>query len=224
MTTPIVLSWSGGKDSALALQQLLGDPAWRIVALLTCITNEYERISMHGVRREILHAQAQRLKLPLIAVRLPAQASNAIYESAFSQALDQARALSPDLNTIAFGDLHLADVRAYRERLLGPLNWNAHFPLWGEDTDKLAQRFISDGFRAALCCVDTQQLGAEFCGREFDAHLLADLPPACDPCGENGEFHTCVYACPMWSEPLRLQHGEKQLRNDRFEYVDIKML
>lgn len=224
MTTPVLLSWSGGKDSALALQHLLGDPSCQVVGLSTCITDGYDRISIHGVRREILHAQAQRLNLPLIEARIPAQASNAIYESAFAQALARARNRNPGLNTIAFGDLFLADVRAYRERLVESLKWKAHFPLWGEDTTGLARRFVSAGFRAIVCCVDTQQLDADFCGRQFDAQFLDELPPSCDPCGENGEFHTCVHAAAMWSEPLHLQRGERQLRDDRFEYVDLKML
>ncbi len=160
MTTPILLSWSGGKDSALALQRLRNDPDWHVAGLLTTITQEYDRISIHGVRRSILHAQADALGLPLIEVSIPPQASNEIYESAFAHALQEAGSYSTGLSTVAFGDLYLADVRAYRERLIEPLGWKAHFPLWGENTCKLAQRFIDEGFRAILCCVDTQQLDA----------------------------------------------------------------
>ena len=221
MTTPLLLAWSGGKDSALALQRLLGDPRWRVEGLLTTITSEYDRISIHGVRRSILHAQAKRLALPLIEARIPPQASNAIYEIAFANALAEARARTSGLDTIAFGDLYLADIRAYREQQLARLAWRGHFPLWGEDTAHLARRFIADGHRALLCCVDTQQLDATFCGREFDADFLNELPRSCDPCGENGEFHTCVYAGPLWREPLALAHGERMLRNARFQYVDL---
>lgn len=224
MTTPILLSWSGGKDSALALQRLRSDPNCEVVGLLTSVTQEYDRVSIHGVRRSILHAQAGCLRLPLIEASIPPLASNEIYEAAFAQALDSARASFPQLSNIAFGDLYLADVRAYRERLIERLGWKAHFPLWGEDTSKLAQRFIGEEFRAITCCVDTQQLDAEFCGREFDANLLSDLPASCDPCGENGEFHTCVYAGPAWREPMRLQRGDRVLRDGRFEFVDLKLL
>jgi uncharacterized protein (TIGR00290 family) len=219
--TPLLLAWSGGKDSALALQRLLVDPRWNVTGLLTTVTTEYDRISIHGVRRSILHTQAERLALPLIEARIPAQASNALYETAFAGALDEARTHTPDLDTIAFGDLYLADIRAWREQQLAHLGWRGVFPLWGEDTARLARRFIADGFRAILCCVDTQQLDTAFCGREFDAQLLADLPPTCDPCGENGEFHTCVYAGPLWREPLALSQGERVLRDGRFQYIDL---
>jgi uncharacterized protein (TIGR00290 family) len=221
VTTPLLLAWSGGKDSALALQRLLGDPRWRVEGLLTTVTAEYDRISIHGVRRSILHAQAERLRLPLIETRIPPQATNDVYETAFANALDEARARTPGIDTIAFGDLYLADVRAYREHQLARCGWRGHFPLWGEDTMRLARRFIADGHRAILCCVDTQRLDAAFCGREFDADLLDELPPSCDPCGENGEFHTCVYAGPLWCEPLNLARGERVLRDGRFQYIDL---
>jgi uncharacterized protein (TIGR00290 family) len=221
MSAPILLAWSGGKDSALALQRLLGDPRWKVAGLLTTVTAGYDRISIHGVRRTILHAQAGRAGLPLIEARIPPQASNEIYERAFANALDEARTRMPGIDTIAFGDLYLADIRAYREQQLACCGWHGHFPLWGEDTAQLARRFIADGFRAVLCCVDTTQLDAAFCGREFDAALLDDLPSSCDPCGENGEFHTCVHATPMWRAPLLLERGEHVLREQRFEYVDL---
>ena len=223
MSIPLLMAWSGGKDSALALHRVLGDPRWRVGGLLTTVTSDYERISMHGVRRSILHAQAERLQLPLFEARIPAQASNEIYEAAFAAALGEARAHAPGLDTIAFGDLYLADIRRYREQHLARLGWRVHFPLWGEDTTRLAHRFIADGHRAILCCVDTRQLDATFCGREFDTQLLADLPTACDPCGENGEFHTCVYAGPLWREPIELTRARQVLRDARFEYVDLAL-
>ncbi len=218
---PVLLAWSGGKDSTLALERLLGDPQWRVAGLLTTVTAGYERIAIHGVRRSILHAQVTRLGLPLIEAEIPPQASNEIYEAAFSSALDRAREHDPGIADIAFGDLYLADVRAYRETMLARLGWRGAYPLWGEDTSRLARYFIDRGYRAILSCVDTQQLAAEFCGREFDATLLSELPPSCDPCGENGEFHTCVYAGPLWSEPLALACGERVLREQRFQYVDL---
>jgi uncharacterized protein (TIGR00290 family) len=221
VTAPLLLAWSGGKDSALALARLRADPRWTVVGLLTTVTANYERISIHGVRRAIALAQAERLGLPLVEARIPPAASNAVYEAAFAAALDEARAATPGLATIAYGDLHLADVRAYRERQLERCGWRGEFPLWGEDTARLARRFVADGWRAVLCCVDTEQLDAAFCGREFDAALLDALPPSCDPCGENGEFHTCVYAGPLWREPIALARGERVRRDDRFEYVDL---
>ncbi|MDR3390012.1 MAG: ATP-binding protein [Rudaea sp.] len=221
MSTPILLAWSGGKDSTLALERLLDDPQWRVAGLLTTVTSGYERIAIHGVRRSILHAQVAALGLPLIEAEIPPQASNEIYEAAFAGALTRACVRDPDIAHIAFGDLFLADVRAYREAMLARLGWGGVYPLWSEDTSRLARHFIDRGYRAILSCVDTQQLGADFCGREFDASLLAELPTSCDPCGENGEFHTCVYAGPLWRKPLALKRGERVLRDGRFEYVDL---
>jgi len=221
MSTPVLMAWSGGKDSTLALERLLSDASYRVAALVTTVTAGYDRIAIHGVRRSILRRQVAGLGLPLIEAEIPPQASNEIYEMAFAQALDRARADEPALDTIAFGDLCLADVRAYREALLQRLGWKGLYPLWGENTSSLARYFVERGYRAILSCVDTQQLDAGFCGRDFDATLLADLPPSCDPCGENGEFHTCVYAGPLWREPLALRRGERVLREGRFQYVDL---
>lgn len=218
---PVLLAWSGGKDSTLALERLLGDAHWRVTGLLTTVTAQYERIAIHGVRRAVLHAQAAELGLPLFEAEIPAQASNEIYEETFARALTRARAREPGLAHIAFGDLYLADVRAYREAMLGRLGWHGAYPLWGEDTAKLARHFIDCGHRAILTCVDTQQLDAAFCGRDYDTTLLADLPASCDPCGENGEFHTCLHASPLFSAPIGLTRGERVLRDGRFQYVDL---
>jgi uncharacterized protein (TIGR00290 family) len=221
MSTPLLVGWSGGKDSTLALERLLGDAQWQVVGLLTTVTGVYDRISIHGVRRSILHAQAAALDLPLFETTIPPQASNEIYESAFADGLARARALHADLDTVAFGDLFLADVRAYREAQLARLDWRGVFPLWGEDTARIARTFVARGHRAILCCVDTTQLDAAYCGRDYTARLLADLPSSCDPCGENGEFHTCVHDGPLFSAPLRLERGERVLRDRRFEYIDL---
>lgn len=221
MSTPVVLAWSGGKDSTLALERLLDDARWRVVALLTTVTSGYDRIAIHGVRRSILRRQVDALGLRLIEAEIPPQASNEVYEAAFAAALMRTRDEEPNVATIAFGDLYLADVRAYREALLARLGWRGLFPLWGEDTTRLAHHFIARGYRAILTCVDTQQLDAEFCGREFDAAFNTDLPATIDPCGENGEFHTCVYAGPLWPQPLTLVRGERVRRDDRFEYIDL---
>jgi len=221
VTTPVVLAWSGGKDSTLALERLFNDERWRVTALLTTVTSGYDRIAIHGVRRSILHRQVDGLGLRLIEAEIPPGSSNETYEHAFADALMQARADDTAIETIAFGDLFLADVRAYREAMLTRLGWRGLFPLWGEDTTLLAHRFIRHGYRAILSCVDTEQLDAAFCGRDFDESLLADLPASVDPCGENGEFHTCVYAGPLWREPIPLERGERVLRDARFQYVDL---
>jgi uncharacterized protein (TIGR00290 family) len=223
VTTPVALAWSGGKDSSLALAALRADPAVDVVALLTTITGEYDRISMHGVRRSILEAQVAELGLPLIEATIPAAASNPIYEHAFAAALDMLRRGHSTLRHLAFGDLFLTDVRAYRERLLAPLGWVPIFPLWGKDTARLARGFVDQGYRAILTCVDTTQLDPEFAGREFDGALLDELSETVDPCGERGEFHTCVYAGPIFRRPLSLQRGERVLRDGRFEYCDLRL-
>lgn len=219
--TPVIVSWSGGKDSALVVHQLRRDPRYEIVGLVTTITAEYDRISMHGIRRAILAAQVAELGLPLFETAIAPAATNAAYEAAFLAALAQARAALPGAHTIAFGDLFLADVRAYRERLLAGREWQPLFPLWGLDTAVLARRFVTDGFRAILCCVDTEQLGAEWAGRELDHTLLDALPHGVDPCGERGEFHTCVYAGPIFRAPLALVRGACVRRDRRFEYCDL---
>jgi uncharacterized protein (TIGR00290 family) len=219
--TDVVLAWSGGKDSTLTLARLLADPQYRVVALLTTITSRYDRISIHGVRRSVLEAQVGALGLPLIEASIPPAATNAEYESAFGSALRTARERWPGLDRIAFGDLFLTDVRTYRETLLPALGWRGIFPLWGEDTAALAEHFVREGYRAILTCVDTSQLSPEFAGREFDAALLADLPATVDPCGERGEFHTCVYAGPPFTHALSLAPGERVRRDERFEYCDV---
>ncbi len=221
--TPIVVAWSGGKDSALLVERLRAEGRHEIVALVTTVTAAFDRVSIHGVRRRILHAQAESLGLPLVEAYLPFPASNAIYDSVFAGALEAVRAARPGVRTIAFGDLFLEDVRAYRERTLPPLGWQPIFPLWEEPTGRLARRFIADGFRAVLCCVDTEQLEPAFAGREFDEALLDDLPPTVDPCGERGEFHTCVYEGPIFEEALELKRGERVLREERFEYCDLEL-
>ena len=217
----VVLAWSGGKDSTLALAALRADPRYRVVALLTTVTREYDRISIHGVRRAVLEAQINALGLPLIEASMAAGASNTEYEAAFTLALRTAQLRWAGLRSIAFGDLFLSDVRAYREALLDSLGWTGVFPLWGEDTAALAQQFIRTGYRAILTCVDTTQLAPEFAGRQFDASFLAALPGTVDPCGERGEFHTCVYAGPQFARPLSLVTGERLRRDERFEYCDV---
>ena len=221
MCEPIILSWSGGKDSSLALAALRADPAVEVVGLLTSVTRGYERISIHGVRRSLLAAQAASLGLPLTEVTLEPECSNADYEAAFHSAAYQLQRAHPSLERIAFGDLFLADVRDYRERLLAPLQLRGYYPLWGTDTAQLAYEFIDAGFRARVVCVDTTQLAAEFAGRAFDHALLADLPSSVDPCGEGGEFHTFVSDGPIFRTSIPYEVGPVVIRDERFAYCDL---
>lgn len=219
--TPILLAWSGGKDCLMALQRLRADTHWQVVALLTTVNRTYDRIAMHGVRRAILEAQAESLGLPLLAVEMDWPGSNEAYEEAHARALAEARMRWPGVRHCAFGDLFLQDVRDYRVRQLGRAEWRAVFPIWGEDTAELSRRFVAEGHRAMLCCVDTQQLDAAFCGRAYDGALLDALPVGVDPCGERGEFHTLSCGGPLFRTPLRLRRGESVLRDERFQFTDF---
>jgi uncharacterized protein (TIGR00290 family) len=214
----LALSWSGGKDSALALHELRQQSGPHPRALITTVTADYGRISMHGVRRELLSRQAQAAGLALVEVEIPAACSNDVYEERIGQAL--AEAPLAEAETIAFGDLFLADIRAYREERLSRVGRQAIFPLWGRDTNALAHEFIDAGFEAILVCVDPRQLDSSFAGRRFDAELLADLPPDVDPCGENGEFHTFVYAGPIFSAPIACEVGAT-VERDGFVFCDV---
>jgi uncharacterized protein (TIGR00290 family) len=220
--TPVLVSWSSGKDSTLALERLLADPRVRVTGLVTTVSPQFDRVSIHGVRRVIVRRQAELLTLPLTEVELPPSPSNATYEAAFAAALAGLRNAQPGLETIAFGDLFLEEVREYRERLLARLGWTGLYPLWGEPTAALAEYFIDRGYRAVLTCVDTTQLDASFAGREFDRELLRELPAGVDPCGERGEFHTCVYSGPLFREAIPLSRGERVLRDGRFQYCDLE--
>ena len=219
--TPSLLAWSGGKDCLMALQRLRADPHWQVVALLTTVNRTYERIAMHGVRRDILDAQAAALELPLLVVEMDWPGSNEAYEQAHANALAQARMRWPGIRHCAFGDLFLQGVRDYRVRQLGKAEWRAAFPIWGEDTAALSRRFVAEGHQAMLCCVDTQQLEASFCGRAFDGALLDALPAGVDPCGERGEFHTLSFGGPLFRAPLALRKGESVLRDERFQFTDF---
>jgi uncharacterized protein (TIGR00290 family) len=218
---PVLLSWSGGKDSALALQALSANPEYRVAGLVTAVTRGYDRISIHGVRRELLEAQAASVGLPLHLIHLEPGCSNQDYERAFHEGLRQAGSLTPGCSHLAFGDLFLQDVRTYRERLLEGSGWTPLFPLWEVETAALARRFVDDGFEARLVCVDTTLLDGEFAGRAFDLALLRDLPAAADPCGERGEFHTFVSNGPGFSRPVGYVTGERVLRDERFMYCDL---
>ena len=218
---PLVLSWSGGKDSALALARLRADPSVEVVGLMTTVTAGYDRVSIHGVRRTLLHAQADALGLPVLEVTLQPQSSNEAYERATADALGEVRQRWPDVRRLAFGDIFLADVRQYREALVGGLGFGSVFPLWGEPSQALADEVIARGFAARLVCVDTQALPAAFAGRAYGAELLRDLPAGTDPCGERGEFHTFVSDGPGFRAPVRYETGEVVLRDDRFAFCDL---
>lgn len=218
---PVFLSWSGGKDSALTHAALAQSSEFEVVGLLTSVTRGYDRISVHGVRRSLLHAQAESLGLPLQEILLEPSCTNEAYEAAFHRGLHAIRNECPDVRHIAFGDLFLEDVRTYRERLLAGSGFDPVFPIWGANTAELARRFIDDGFSARLVCVDTTQLDESFAGREFDPALLADLPSSADPCGERGEFHTFVSSGPGFRRAVVYATGERVLREQRFMYCDL---
>lgn len=216
--TPIIMCWSGGKDSSLALHELLQSPEYEVKGLLTTVTETYDRISMHGVRRELLRQQAESIGLPLTEIPIPPQCVNETYQNRMKDACLTYKAQG--INHMAFGDLFLEDIRSYRDAQLRQVEMQAVYPVWGLDTRQLAHDFITRGFRAYLCCIDPKQLDPRFCGREFDAGLLNDLPVSCDPCGENGEFHTFVYDGPIFKQPIPCAKGEVVLR-DHFWFCDV---
>ena len=214
----VALSWSGGKDSALALHALGNTPGVRVEALLTTVTRDFDRISMHGVRRALLEVQAASLGLPLWLNFISKGAGNAEYESSMAETFTACRAKG--INTVAFGDLFLEDIRAYRDKLLSEHQMQGLYPVWRRDTDRLICEFLDDGFRTPVVCVDPKQLDPSFVGRVIDEQFLADLPPGVDPCGENGEFHTFVFDGPLFAEPIGFSFGEIVCR-DGFWFCDL---
>jgi len=220
MRKPILLSWSGGKDSAFTLHTLRSSPDFEPAGLLTTITEDYDRISIHGVRRELLERQAAAIGLPLRTVLIPRDCPNEIYEDRLAATLGEVKAQG--IHHVAFGDLYLEDIRAYREGQMAALGLAPVFPVWGRDTTELAHEIIRLGFRAVLVCVDTDVLDPVFAGRSFDDDLLRDLPADVDLCGENGEFHTFVHAGPIFREPLAVQLGRLEGRG-RFWFRDLEM-
>ena len=216
---PAILSWSGGKDSALALHVLRQDARYEVQALLTSVNQHYGRISMHGVRETLLDAQAEAIGLPLHKIRLSERSSNEEYEQKLRAALENFKARG--IRHVAFGDLFLEDIRRYRERNLARLHMECLFPLWQRPTPELAREFLALGFRAVLCCVDGEALDGGFSGREYDERLLRQLPPGTDPCGENGEFHTFVYAGPVFRHAIHFMRGERVKRDERFHFCDL---
>jgi uncharacterized protein (TIGR00290 family) len=214
----ILLSWSSGKDSAWALEIMRRDAAIEVCGLLTTLNSEFDRVAMHGTRRSVLEAQAAAAHLPLWIVPLPWPCTNDVYESRMSEVCR--RAVSEGIDAVAFGDLFLEDVRTYREKQLDGTGLEPLFPLWQIPTGELARQMIAGGLRARIACVDKKQIDSKFAGHEFDEALLLDLPADADPCGERGEFHTCVYAGPVFSAPLPLENGEVVDR-DGFVFADF---
>ena len=215
---PILFCWSGGKDSAIALYTLLQQKQFQVVALLTTVTEGYDRIAMHGVRRELLARQADSLRLPLHEVCIPPQCVNPIYEARMEEALRHF--YNQGVRQVAFGDIFLEDLRAYREKNLARINMTALFPLWKRDTRELIECFHAQRFRAIAACIDTKVLDPSFAGRELDASFFHDLPPAADPCGENGEFHTFVFDGPIFHSPIPVRTGEV-VNRDGFVFCDL---
>ena len=216
----ILLSWSSGKDSAWTLHVLRQQGEYEILGLLTTFNDVADRVAMHAVRRELVERQAAATGLPLWNVPLPWPCSNEQYERLMAESC--ARAVATGIEGIAFGDLFLKDVRAYRERQMKDTGLQPIFPLWGQPTRDLANEMIASGLRAKLTCVDTKKLDASFVGREFDERLLADLPDGVDPCGEKGEFHSFVYAGPMLSAAIPVSVGETVVR-DQFVFADVNL-
>lgn len=216
--TRAVLSWSGGKDSALALYETSKAKNFEVVSLLTTLTRDFERVSMHGVRRALLIKQAERLDLPLDEVWITKGAPNLEYEAEMAKSLAESH--KSGIHHVIFGDLYLEDIRRYREERLAGLKMNCVFPLWHRDTRELASHFVRAGFRALICTVDPGALDPRFCGREYDESFLSDLPESVDPCGENGEFHTFVYDGPVFNNEIPVRRGSV-VKRDGFYFADI---
>ncbi len=216
--TPVVVSWSGGKDSAMALWRLQQDPAIAVSGLITSVTEDNDRISMHGVRRALLRRQAEALGLPLREVVLPPFPPNAVYEAAMAEAFAEQKARG--VETVAFGDLFLEDIRAFRDGLAARCGMRPIYPVWGADTRGFMAQVLDAGFKAVAVCVDPARLDEGFAGRAVDAEFLADLPEGVDPAGENGEFHTFVFDGPGFAQPVDVVLGERWTR-DGFAFIDL---
>jgi len=213
-----LISWSSGKDSAFALHEARRAGEVDIVGALTTVTETFGRVSIHGVRQEILQAQCEAAGLPQIIVPIPYPCPNEIYEARMGEAV--ARAVGDGITHMIFGDLYLADIRAYREQKLAGTGITPLFPLWQRPTDELAREMIASGLEAYVATVDVKKMPAAFAGRAFDTQLLAELPAGVDPCGENGEFHTCVVAGPMFARKLPVMTGER-VERDGYAYCDL---
>ncbi len=214
----VLFCWSGGKDSAMALYEIQRSKEYEIVSLLTTITEDYDRVSLHGVRRTLVKQQACSLGLPLEEVLIPKDSSNEEYESKMRATLTRFKQAS--VSMVVFGDIFLEEIREYREHNLSQLGMKGLFPIWGRDTAELTQSFIALGFHAITTCVDSKVLDKSFVGRILDKYFLADLPPNVDPAGENGEFHSFVFDGPIFREKIVYDLGKHVLR-DSFYFCDL---
>jgi uncharacterized protein (TIGR00290 family) len=214
------LSWSTGKDSAWTLYKLFQSKKYQVTTLFTTVNQKQDRVAMHSTRSSILSVQAKSLGLHLEIVEIPEPCSNIEYESAMKNLIEKSKIFG--IKKMAFGDLFLTDIRQYRESQLKQKNIEGLFPLWGQDTKLLANEMIDGGLKAIITCVDTSQLSENFLGREFDKSLLDDLPDSVDFCGENGEFHTCVYDLPMFSKPINFKLGKKHV-SGQFHFIDVSL-
>ena len=219
MREKVIVGWSGGKDSALALYEILKTDKYEVLELLTTLTKDYDRISIHGVRRELLEQQAKSLRFPIEKMLISKNASNEEYEKELLRILVEHR--DRGVFSMVFGDIFLDDVRKYREQMLSRIGMKCIFPIWKRETHELAQSFINNGFKAVITNVDSSFLGREFAGRESDEQFLLDLPSSVDPCGENGEFHSFVFDGPIFHEKIFFTKGEIVLRENRFYYCDF---
>ncbi|MBN1244601.1 diphthine--ammonia ligase [Candidatus Bathyarchaeota archaeon] len=219
MREKVIVAWSGGKDSALALYEVLNSGSYEVLELLTTVAKDHDRISIHGVRRVLLEQQTKALRIPLEEMFILKGASNAEYEDKLLEMLKRHR--DNGVFSVVFGDIFLEDVRKYREHLLAKAGMNGFFPLWKKETKQLARKFINLGFKAIITSVDSHVLGKDFAGREYDETFLSDLPANADPCGENGEFHSFVYAGPPFREKVAFKKGEITLRDNRFYSCDL---
>jgi len=215
----VVVAWSGGKDSALALYEVLNSGSYEVLELLTTVAKDQDRISIHDVRRVLLGQQAQALRIPLEELFILKGASDAEYEDTLLKTLKRHR--GNGVSSVVFGDIFLEDVRKYRKQILVKAGMNGVFPLWKKDTKKLARTFINLGFKAVITSVDSHVLGKDFAGREYDENFLLDLPASVDPCGENGEFHTFVYNGPILCEKVNFKKGALTLKDNRFYSCDL---
>jgi uncharacterized protein (TIGR00290 family) len=214
----VLMSWSGGKDSCLALHEIKAQGKYSVAALLTTVTRDYDRISMHGVRRELLAQQADSLDLPLHQILISKDASNDEYEAKMAEAFAEYR--EKGIDAVVFGDLFLEDIRTYREEFLARNKMRGLFPVWKRDTAAFIREFLELGFRAVVTCIDSKILDQSFAGRLIDESFLSSLPARVDPCGENGEFHTFVFDGPGFSAPVKFSVGETVLR-ESFWFCDL---
>ena len=218
MKEKILLSWSGGKDSAMTFHEIQKNGDYETVALLTTVTEDYDRISIHGVRRTLLEKQAHALGIPLCKIHIPKTATNEIYETKLNETLYEYQ--NQEINTIAYGDLFLEDIKQYRENHLSQIGMKTHFPIWKRDTTEFLKTFIALGFKAIVVCVDSKILDRSYAGKMIDEVFLSELPSHVDPCGENGEFHSFVFDGPIFSEKVNFTIGDVVLR-ESFYFCDL---